>query len=570
MGVALFAAAATARSSRLGQLPLNGDLTAREISVVNTSAYPADTISIPIDHYNASDKRTYSNRYWVNSTYYSPGGPVFYFDSGEQNAHPLVPYFLAEVAGPSSVMTLAKRFKGMAVIFEHRFYGDLEEGSYPFKMNSTSGMAEAGFETYKYLNTEQALQDPVYFANHFQPPGMEQHWDMLNPKTTPWIWLGGSYPGIRGAHMRVRNPETFYATWASSAPTQAMVDMWVYYAPAERSMTRNCSADYTAVTNYVDGVLTNGTDAEILTLKKELSAAIAASPSDPSPEVNSTEASQLTNEDVGSYLQTPLSFYQYYGFEASIQPFCDILETQNRTSARTTDNGGTSPAFAPESGLAKTYNITLAWSSFLTALAEINYDAISSTDDPIGDASWTWQYCSEYGYYQRGNPNNPHTIESKFISLQVFQQGCDETFPTGLPKSPNVTEPNKYGGWHISPSNIMFSSGEYDPWRSLSPASIETAIGAPMRQTVQDIPKCNVAPANDTIFGIIHRDMVHVSDMRALLNKNDPNHQNFSTVGFSSPISTEPFYSGVGLFGMALEEWLPCFGNGTYQVPTSF
>ena len=80
----------------------------REISI-NITDYPALTIQIPIDHYNVSDNRTYSNRYWVNSNYYQEGGPVFYFDSGEQNAHPLVPYFLYEAAGPSSVMSLARR-----------------------------------------------------------------------------------------------------------------------------------------------------------------------------------------------------------------------------------------------------------------------------------------------------------------------------------------------------------------------------------------------------------------------------------------------------------------------------
>ena len=55
--------------------------------------------------------------------------------------------------------------------------------------------------------------------------------------------------------MRVRNPETFYATWASSAPTEAAVDMYTYYAQAERSMFRNCSADWTAVTKYSDGLV---------------------------------------------------------------------------------------------------------------------------------------------------------------------------------------------------------------------------------------------------------------------------------------------------------------------------
>lgn len=110
----------------------------------------------------------------------------------------------------------------------------------------------------------------------------------------------------------------------------------------------------------------------------------------------------------------------------------------------------------------------------------------------------------------------------------------------------------------------MFSSGEYDPWRSMSPTSTDYEIGAPNRTSVQVIPACNVPPSNDTVFGIVHSGMVHVSDMRALLNTSDVNHQNFSTVGFASPISTEPFYAGVGLFGAALEQWLPCFANGTY------
>jgi hypothetical protein len=41
------------------------------------SAPSALTIDMPIDHFNASDHRTYQNRYWVNATYYTDGGPVF-------------------------------------------------------------------------------------------------------------------------------------------------------------------------------------------------------------------------------------------------------------------------------------------------------------------------------------------------------------------------------------------------------------------------------------------------------------------------------------------------------------
>ncbi|KAK6429564.1 hypothetical protein LTR95_014285, partial [Oleoguttula sp. CCFEE 5521] len=138
-------------------------LNRREVSI-NSSDYPAFTI-----------------------------GPVFYFDAGEQNARPLVPYFLYDAAGPSSPLTLARRFGGIALIFEHRFYGDVDGGSLPFVTNK-DGYAIGGYEAYKYLNTEQSLQDPVYFAHNFEPPGLEPYWSLLNPKYMPWIWLGGSYP----------------------------------------------------------------------------------------------------------------------------------------------------------------------------------------------------------------------------------------------------------------------------------------------------------------------------------------------------------------------------------------
>lgn len=238
-----------------------------------------------------------------------------------------MPYFLADAAAPSSVMSLARRFRGLAVLFEHRFYGDLTEGSFPFPMNSTTGMAEDGYSAYKYLSTEQALEDPVYLAHNFKPAELEPYWSMLASNAAPWIWLGGSYPGIRGAQMRVRNSETFYATWASSAPTQAAVGMWVYYAQAERSMTKNCSTDYTAVTNHVDTVLTNSTQEETHDLKIQIYKAIQSHPGKLATAVNETAVAQLTNEDVAHYLLTPLSFYQYYGFERSVLPFCDIFET---------------------------------------------------------------------------------------------------------------------------------------------------------------------------------------------------------------------------------------------------
>lgn len=76
---------------------------------------------------------------------------------------------------------------------------------------------------------------------------------------------------------------------------------------------------------------------------------------------------------------------QYYGFEASVLPFCNVLETQNFTA--TPFETGIAAALGNEAGL----------DAFLTAIQEVNYAAIPGDDDPATDRAWMWQYCSEWG-----------------------------------------------------------------------------------------------------------------------------------------------------------------------------
>lgn len=521
-------------------------------------------MTLPVDHFNASDTRTFQVRYWYNATFYEPGGPVFWYDSGEGNAQDYVPSQLIQTSGPSAVMTMARRFGGLAVLVEHRYYGRIDEGSFPFPVNQSSGalVDPAG---YRYFTSEQALEDAVYFANHLTPSalGLLQGDDgegFLRPRATPWVWIGGSYAAWRGVSLRIRNPETFYAAWASSTPAQAVVDMWTYYAQAERGAPRNCSADLTAVTRYVDGVLADGAAEEVGGLKKDLLAAVMAPGDGAAPVVVSDEdVEDCDNVCVGFNLLLPFTEYQYYGPKYRLAPFCDIMETQNRTDVSTTDNGGTAKAIAPASGLALESNVSTAWNAFLVALQETNYDEIEYDEDLVGDAGYTWQWCAEWGFYPRGKPDNPHTIQSQFISIEYWQSICDETFPGLVPASPDVSVMNQYGGWHAQPSNTMWTTGELDPWRVVSPVSTEE--GAPGRQTTQIIPSCNQPPKGDDLFGMIYEGMGHVSDLEAdLFNKSAADGQ-FSAEGQRALISPESYFAGSALFERALEEWLPCFGG---------
>ena len=150
-------------------------------------------------------------------------------------------------------------------------------------------------------------------------------------------------------------------------------------------------------------------------------------------------------------------------------PFCNLLETQNFT------------AEPFEAGIVSASGVEASFKAFTIALAELDYDSIpGDPDDPVQDMSWMWQYCSEYGessliltaswssytdfglkgFYQRGDSDNPLSIETSFLSLELFQSQCNETFPEGLPASPAVDHVNKYGGWLMTPSNVLFTNGE--------------------------------------------------------------------------------------------------------------
>ena len=120
------------------------------------------------------------------------------------------------------------------------------------------------------------------------------------------------------------------------------------------------------------------------------------------------QANRTSNVNAAGILMDPLNFYQvsdhsisslrrcprktevkrvqYYGFKESLLPFCNILETQNRT------------AEPVENGVVAQFGIETGFKSFLTAISEVDYAAIpGDADDPVQDRSWMWQYCSEYG-----------------------------------------------------------------------------------------------------------------------------------------------------------------------------
>ena len=534
----------------------------------------AYSISIPVDHFNASDAHTYTNRYWVNDAYYKRGSPVFFYDFGEAGAtNSSAAGSLGETENTTTApVELAKRFSGHIIGWEHRFYGD----SLPFALNSSSGIFRDGVDAYRYLTIEQALEDVVYFAKHFAPPGYDTKLSQyVSPSKTPWIWIGGSYPGMRGAMLRLRNPELFYAVWASSATVQARSDLSVYYNPIYRSMPQNCSSDIHAVIQYIDGILSSDQQILVGNLKQQFFA-LYNSIASIDALYNISEGLGLLDYDVGHSFSDPLIVdFQDRGPSRTVHRFCDWMESYNPSlqpglispSDPDPDLVGYMHAVfsnpgnntAEQSGIVSRYGIETALYAYLYA-ARLELHEVSSgrrpngTDTPSGQSladfhSWQWQALTEVGNSIGSQPGKPWNMVSKFVNVNTERQKqIERVFPTfdsdSFRHQPNTDSVLRYGGWDMRPSNVMFANGEFDPWRSVTVASEEDSIGAPMRKTVPDIPECGRAPNGTDVFGMIYKGMAHVSDLRK-----DKRLGKFGT----------PFDAGLELFSKALEKWLHCF-----------
>ncbi|KAN0108655.1 Serine carboxypeptidase S28 domain containing protein [Hyaloscypha variabilis] len=504
------------------------------------------TVELPIDHFNPQDTRTFKNRYWLNDTFYEKGGPVFLYDAGEAG----VPSGAAQrllnndqiVFAP---LELAKKYHGMAIVWEHRFYGE----SLPFTLNITTGLAAEGYDAYKYLNNEQALEDVVCFANHFQPPGHEN--DILTSDSTPWIWIGGSYPGIRAAIIRQRNPDAFFASWSSSGPVKTQVD----------GSPSNCSADIHAAITYADNVLLEGSPDGIDILKRAIYYSKILNPKANSSLPNYPEyPCDLNYWEIASILSYPFqgSFlsFQSFGYQLALSKFCNTIETWNPSNATNFTFSSNSSdleinslnALPTSAGVSANYSPKDAFYAYMYASIEkrkADFAFFPGRSRSMPDTvSWTWQLCTQFAQFQVSQYPSPKSIISRFYNVTAHKiYFCHELFPYA-PEFPQVDEILKYGGWEMRPSNVMFTNGELDPWRTEG-VQADTGINpqALNRKTTTVVPKCNEPPPADEVFGIVYPGQRHVSDLSRKAGN----------------VTGNPVDEGLALFGEALDAWLPYF-----------
>ncbi|KAE8351174.1 serine carboxypeptidase S28-domain-containing protein [Aspergillus coremiiformis] len=494
-----------------------------EIPIQRTSVR---LLLIPIDHDDPS-VGTYQNRYWVSTDFYKPGGPVFVLDGGEDNAISLAQAYLR--GSNSFFVDFLKEFGAIGLVWEHRYYGD----SLPFPVNLSTPT-----DHFKYLTNRQALADIPYFADRFTLNGTD-----LSPKAAPWVMFGGSYPGMRAAFTRNEYPDSIFASFAMSAPVEAQVNMTIYYEQVYRGMVASgyggCAKDLKAISDYIDSQLDKkgqaADDIKSLFLGKE--------------------GIHNSNGDFTAALGGIYNLFQNYGVDGGISGLSALCKHL--------DGNATSTGIAPIIGAKKLTEKFSTWDELMYLIngrnnnckdqsnsTQITCDLGGPSADP-DTISWTWQYCTQWGYLQADNLG-PHSLLSKYQSLEYQQSLCYRQFPGAkesglLPLQPDTNDTNaETGGWTIRPSNVFWSAGEFDPWRTLTPLSNETFAPKGVQITT-DIPQCGVETPENVLFGYVIPDAEHCFDF---------------------DLDYKPADKSRKLFSDALKKWLPCW-KGTHEPKRS-
>ena len=475
--------------------------------------YPTEFATLPLDH-SKPDGMTFKNRFWVNDTFYQTGGPVFLFDHGEEDAASGIRYL-----NNTWFTEMLDSFGGIGIVWEHRYYGK----SSPFDISAKTSACD-----FAWLTVEQALADIPSFASNFSRPRFPEV--DLTPKSTPWVMIGGSYPGTRAALARAIYPDTIYAAWAAGAPMRVQMDASAYHDIVYKGMNAyglgNCTTDIHAAILRMDELLDDPTSAA--TLKTSF-----AGPGT----VNKP------NDEFAVMLKHRLEInWQRLDMEPELQKFCNYISTDPATNHTSPKEGW---------AVSKGADFTIErWASFYQQSNRTKFDEPMHSESAT--MAWLWQICTQLGLFQPANVG-PQQIISKYLSLEASHKFCYEAFPDGLasglmPDCPQVNETNaELFGWSALPSNTYWSCGEFDPWRFLTPLNREAE--GPDYTITQAIPACNVRTEDGTVFGYVMNGSAHVLDVNVDACKMKlEEDENCKWAAHSRK-----------LFQVALRKWLKCF-----------
>ena len=222
---------------------------------------------------------------------------------------------------------------------------------------------------------------------------------------------------------------------------------------------------------------------------------------------------------------SPLWLWQTIQFDSGYSPFyvfCDSVEGVYQNSSAVVPGMGGVGLSKALTGYAKwfkeiylpgaceslsnnypEYNGTLNTYCFVTHDPKSPMFTNTSLSNTV-DRAWVWMTCNQpFAYWQNGagTPSNRPSIASRLVTADYWIRQCGLFFPPdaetgatyGIARGVTVEDTNRYTkGWQERPAKrLIYTSGQFDPWREAGVSSSQRPGGALQSTTDVDV---NVVP----------------------------------------------------------------------------
>ncbi|XP_033638180.1 thymus-specific serine protease-like [Asterias rubens] len=398
---------------------------------------PDQWLEQKLDHFNDADLRTWKQRYFVNDTFYKPGGPVFLMIGGEGTANPI---WMVE----GTWIVMAQRLGALCLMLEHRFYGE----SHP--------TPDLSVENLSFLNSEQALADLAHFRQFMAMK--------MNLTTNKCISFGGSYPGSLSAWYRLKYPHLVDGAVATSAPVLAQLDFTGYVSVVRDSLATTqhgseCNKNIQLATAQVEQFLMHMVGWSVISKSFKLCNPLNGS--NPNDVSNFFESIAGNFFGVVQYNKDNRKFEGAIGTDITIDTLCDIMV--NASIGKEIDRYA-----AVNSLLLKTYGekcLDVSYDTMIKDMREISWKSSASE----GGRQWVYQTCTEFGFFQTSDGKDQPF--GQHFPLSYSLQMCSDIYGKQFNKSTlsqGIARTNtNYGGMGIRATKVIFPNGSIDPWHYL-------------------------------------------------------------------------------------------------------
>ncbi|KAJ1913343.1 hypothetical protein IWQ60_009253 [Tieghemiomyces parasiticus] len=385
-------------------------------------------------------RKTFRQLYYVNDTYYRPGGPVYLYCPGE-SANKI------STVKSGFLLNLAEATNGLVVSLEHRYYG---------RSNPVPDLSPRNM---RYLSVAQALADMAHFIETAELPQIEK-----NRADVRWIVVGGSYAANLAVWMRLKYPDLVYAAYSSSGPVRAKYDFYEYDLMVGRRLP--CADAVAEAVRQIDEVLYSGDESAIRDLKTAFG----------------LEALERPADFAGALVDQMTSLVQYYAPPVAnktdaVADYCAAFNLN--------DNMGAGSIGLVESFAALTKRYLAEKKVKVLETYDTYRNANNYTLDQSGRA-WFYQTCTEFAYWQTAPPTSAmRSLRSRLVDIDYNEAPCRAYFGAQVSLPVDVSRINRqYHGDQIEVTRVYYVNGEFDPWRYLS---VSAPTAPPRAPTTPDV-----------------------------------------------------------------------------------